>query len=106
NALLANLEFRFPLIEQLRFGWPGRISLGGINGVLFLDAASAWEKGDKPRFFTTEGGLHSDAALFAFGAGARINLGYFILRYAFGRRTDFQRTLGSAQHFVTLGADF
>jgi len=106
SALLANLEFRFPLIEQLRFGWPGRISLGGINGVLFLDAASAWQKGDRPRFFSTEGGLHSDAALFAFGAGARINLGYFILRYDFGRRTDFQRTLGSSQHFVTLGADF
>jgi Tol biopolymer transport system component len=106
NALLGNLEFRFPLIEQLRFGWPGRITLGGINGVLFLDAASAWEKGTKPRFFTQEGGFHSDDLLFAWGAGARINLGYFILRYDFGRGHNFQHPTGTSQHFVTLGADF
>jgi len=106
NALLGNLEFRFPLIEQLRFGWPGRITLGGINGVLFLDAASAWEKGVKPRFFTTEGGFHSDDLLFAWGAGARINLGYFILRYDYGRGHNFQHPTGTSQHFVTLGADF
>jgi len=106
NALLGNLELRFPLIEQLRFGWPGRITLGGINGVLFLDAASSWQKGDKPRFFTKEGGFHADDLLFAWGAGARINLGYFILRYDFGRGHNFQHPTGVAQHFVTLGADF
>jgi hypothetical protein len=44
--------------------------------------------------------------LFAFGAGARINLGYFILRYDFGRGTDFQHPTGPSHHFVTLGADF
>jgi len=106
NALLGNLEFRFPLIEQLRFGWPGRITLGGINGVIFLDAASAWQKGQTPRFFTHEGGFHSDDLLFAFGAGARVNLGYFILRYDFGRATNFQRPARESHHFVTLGADF
>ena len=106
NALLGNLEFRFPLIEQLRFGWPGRISLGGINGVMFLDAASSWEKGSDPRFFSTVGGFHSKDLLFAYGAGARINLGYFILRYDFGRATNFQHATGEAHHFVTLGADF
>ncbi|TMQ49378.1 MAG: hypothetical protein E6K71_04745 [Candidatus Eisenbacteria bacterium] len=106
NALLGNLEFRFPLIEQLRFGWPGRISLGGINGVLFLDAASAWQKGQKPRFFSKEGGFHSDDLLFAWGAGARVNLGYFILRYDYGRGHNFQHPTGTSQHFVTLGADF
>ncbi|HXL15572.1 MAG TPA: hypothetical protein VN972_05770 [Methylomirabilota bacterium] len=106
NALLGNLEFRFPLIEQLRFGWPGRITLGGINGVLFLDAASSWYKGQSPRFFTNVGGFHADDLLFAFGAGARINLGYFILRYDYGRGTNFQHTTGTSHHFVTLGADF
>jgi outer membrane protein assembly factor BamA len=106
NALLGNLEFRFPLIEQLRFGWPGRITLGGINGVLFLDAASAWQKGQKPHFFSRDGGFHADDLLFAYGGGARINLGYFILRYDYARGTNFQRPTGSSQHFVTLGADF
>jgi len=106
NALLGNLEFRFPLIEQLRFGWPGRFTLGGINGLLFVDAASAWEKDTTPRFFSSVGGLHANDMLFAFGAGARVNLGYFILRYDYGRGTNFQHTTGSSHHFVTLGADF
>ncbi|HYR53183.1 MAG TPA: hypothetical protein VET83_11315 [Candidatus Dormibacteraeota bacterium] len=106
NALLGNLEFRFPLIEQLRFGWPGRITLGGINGVMFLDAASSWQKGEHPRFFSNEGGFHSDDLLFAYGAGARINLGYFVLRYDYGRGHNFQHPTGTSQHFVTLGADF
>ena len=106
NALLGNLEFRFPLIEQLRFGWPGRITLGGINGVLFLDAASSWQKGQTPRFFSSQGGFHADDLLFAYGAGARINLGYFVLRYDYGQATNFQHQTASAQHFVTLGADF
>jgi len=106
NALLGNLEFRFPLIEQLRFGWPGRITLGGINGVLFLDAASSWQKGQSPRFFSKVGGFHADDLLFAYGAGARINLGYFIVRYDFGRATNFQHPTGESHHFVTLGADF
>jgi Tol biopolymer transport system component len=106
NALLGNLEFRFPLIEQLRFGWPGRISLGGINGVLFLDAATAWDKAHQPVFFSKQGGFHSDNLLFAFGAGARMNLGYFILRYDYGRSTDLAHPTGESHHFVTLGADF
>jgi Tol biopolymer transport system component len=106
NVLLGNLEFRFPLIEQLRFGWPGRITLGGINGVFFLDAASSWYKGQSPRFFTNEGGFQAKDALFAYGAGARINLGYFIVRYDYGRATNFRRPTGDSHHFVTLGADF
>jgi Tol biopolymer transport system component len=106
NALLGNLEFRFPLIEQLRFGWPGRITLGGINGVLFLDAASSWSEGSTPRFFSKVGGFHADDLLFAFGAGARVNLGYFILRYDYGRGTNFQHPTDESHHFVTLGADF
>ncbi len=106
NALLGNLEFRFPLIEQLRFGWPGRITLGGINGVMFMDGASSWQKGASPRFFSRVGGLHSDGLLFAYGAGARVNLGYFVLRYDYGRATNFQHPTGSSHHFVTLGADF
>jgi hypothetical protein len=106
NALLSNLEFRFPLIEQLRFGWPGRFTLGGINGVFFMDAASAWQKDTTPRFFSSVGGFHSNDLRFAYGAGARINLGYFILRYDYGRGTNFQHPTGSSHHFVTLGAEF
>jgi WD40 repeat protein len=106
RVLLGNLEFRFPLIEQLRLGWPLGLNLGGINGVLFLDGTTTWEQGSPPKFFTSEGGLRTVDLHLAFGAGARVNLGYFILRYDFGREHRIDGGLGEPQHFVTFGADF
>jgi Tol biopolymer transport system component len=106
HALLGNLEFRFPLIEQLRLGWPGRITLGGINGVAFLDAATVWSAERSPRFFSTAGGLHTQDLRLAFGFGARMNLGYFIIRYDFGQQTNLKKNTSTGQHFLSFGADF
>ena len=106
RVLLANLEFRFPLIEQLRLGWPLGLNLGGINGVLFLDGTTTWQQGRSPKFFSGAGGLRTQDLHLAFGAGARVNLGYFILRYDFGREHRIDGGLGEPQHFVTFGADF
>ncbi|HEX7078667.1 MAG TPA: hypothetical protein VF363_09605 [Candidatus Eisenbacteria bacterium] len=106
RALLGNLEFRFPLIEQLRLGWPLSINLGGINGVMFLDGATAWERGHDPVFFSSVGGLHTENLHLAYGLGARVNLGYFILRYDYGREFKLDGGVGKPQNFVTFGADF
>ena len=106
RVLLGNLEFRFPLIEQLRLGWPLGLNLGGINGVMFLDGTTTWEQGSAPRFFDATNGLRTRDLHLAFGAGARVNLGYFILRYDFGREHRIDGGLGKPQHFVTFGADF
>ena len=106
RLLVANLEFRFPLIEQLGLGWPLPLYLGGINGVLFIDGATTWEKGHDPVFFDSSNGLRTRDLHLAFGAGARVNLGYFILRYDFGREHRLDGGLGKPQHFVTFGADF
>jgi Tol biopolymer transport system component len=106
RALLGNLEFRFPLIEQLRLGWPLSINLGGINGVMFLDGAAAWDEGSEPQFFSGQGGLRTRDLHLAFGMGARVNLGYFILRYDYGREHRLDGGLGKPQHFVAFGADF
>ncbi|HSQ60835.1 MAG TPA: hypothetical protein VLT84_10455 [Acidobacteriota bacterium] len=106
RLLLGNFEFRFPLIEQLGLGWPLPLFLGGINGVMFVEGATAWEEGQSPKFFTTEGGLRTQDFRLAFGAGARVNLGYFILRYDFGREHRLKGGLGDPQHFVSFGADF
>jgi Tol biopolymer transport system component len=103
---ILNLEFRFPLIEQLRVGFPLALSLGGVNGVVFLDAASAWNAGTDPKFFSTEGGFHTESFRAAFGFGARINLGYFILRYDYGREHRFERGLDEPRHFFTFGPEF
>ncbi|MGE5175351.1 MAG: basic secretory protein-like protein [Hyphomicrobiales bacterium] len=106
RALIGNLEFRFPLIEQLRLGWPLSLGLGGFNGVMFLDGATAWEKGTDPVFFSTAGGLHTENLHLAWGFGARVNLGYFILRYDYGREFKLNGGVGRPQNFVTFGADF
>ena len=106
RLLVANLEFRFPLIEQLGLGWPLPLNLGGINGVFFVEGASAWEEGNDPKFFSSTGGLHTQDLRLAFGAGARVNLGYFILRYDFGREHRLEGGLGAPQHFISFGADF
>lgn len=105
HALVGNFEIRFPLIEQLRLGWPLSMNFGGINGVAFIDGASAWTKGN-PRFFSSEGGLHTEGARLAFGFGARLNLGYFILRYDYAREHHIDRGLSKPRHFLTFGADF
>jgi len=106
RALVGNLELRFPLIEQLRLGWPLAINLGGINGVAFIDGASAWEKGREPKFFTSEGGLRTQDLHLAFGFGARVNLGYFILRYDYAREHRIEGGIGKPRHFVTFGSEF
>jgi Tol biopolymer transport system component len=103
---IVNLEMRFPLIEQLRVGFPLALSLGGVNGVVFLDAATAWNAGTDPKFFSTEGGFHTENFRAAFGFGARINLGYFILRYDYGREHRFKNGLDEPRHFITFGPEF
>ncbi len=106
RAAIANVELRFPLIETLRVGFPLSLSLGGVNGVVFLDAASAWNAGTDPRFFSNVGGLHPEGAHLAYGFGARINLGYFILRYDYGREHGIERGPGESHHFLTFGPEF
>jgi Tol biopolymer transport system component len=106
RLLVANFEFRFPLIEQLGLGWPLPLFLGGINGVLFVEGATAWEKHQSPKFFDRSDGLRTQDLHLAFGAGARVNLGYFILRYDFGREHRLKGGLGAPHHFVSFGADF
>jgi hypothetical protein len=104
---ILNLEMRFPLIRvQLRVGFPLTLSLGGVNGVVFLDAASAWDSGHRSEVLLDRGRLPYGGLRAAFGFGARINLGYFILRYDYGREHRFKRGLDEPRHFVTFGPEF
>jgi len=101
NVGLLNLELRFPLVETLRLGWPLRIALGGVGGVLFFDAGGAW--GDGARVFR-DGRLDDLAA--GYGVGFRLGLGYFALKYDIAQRTDLKRRLGSSTNYFSIGLDF
>ena len=45
-----SVEYRFPLIDALVFGWPGRWGFNNIGGSVFFDAGSIWDEHD-PNFF-------------------------------------------------------
>lgn len=108
RMLLFNVEYRYPLIDALIFGWPGRWGFQNIGGTLFFDAGSVWGKGRfveplpdwlKPRVL-------NDLAFYSdFGIGAYMRLGYLILNFQFGWPTDFSKTGGAMFHFF-IGPQF
>ncbi len=105
---LMNLEFRFPLIDFLAFGWPLPLTFRGIRGTFFLDMGGAWDEfSDFHPFSSDATFLKLDDDLKAsYGFGARINLGYFILRYDLAQRTDFTQSLGPSRSYFTIGAEY
>jgi len=98
---LMNLEFRFPLVETLRLGWPLRVGLGGVGGVLFFDMGGAWY--DDVRVFR-EGRLDDLTA--GYGFGFRLGLGYFSLRYDISQQTDLRRRIGGTRNYFSIGVDY
>src|SRR5439155_20253374 len=106
QSFIVNLMFSFTLIETLRTGVPLPISREGVNGVMFIDASSAWNSDADPVFFFNKGAFHTESMRMAFGFGARINLGYFVLRYDWGREHRFERGLGKPRGFFTFGPEF
>jgi Tol biopolymer transport system component len=110
KVAMMNLEFRFPLIDLLVLGWPLPISFRGIRGVFFTDIGAAWESFGEFKPFSGDATLlklNPDEFITAsYGFGARINLGYFILRYDLAQRTDLTRNIGGARSYFTLGAEY
>ena len=108
RMILVNLEYRYPLIDALIFGWPGRWGIGNIGGTLFFDSGSVW--GDPvfiepmdPRLRSREiNGLDfwSD-----FGVGFYMRFGYMVLDFQLGWPTDFRYTGRPAFHFY-IGPQF
>ena len=112
--LMTNIEFRFPLVRRLLMGFPLPIELWNVGGALFMDMGMAWNKGAefKP-FVKSPSGLiranteDPDFGIFSsFGFGARMNLGFFLLRMDLAWPTDFYRTAKSPRVLWSLGADF
>lgn len=102
RVAIANAEFRYPLIDRLRLVWPLALDFRGIQGVLFTEGAAAWNEGNFR--FWRDGGL--DSPLLAYGAGARMNLGYFILRWDIAQATNLKHRVDGTRHFFTIGGDF
>lgn len=103
KEMVANLEFRFPFVEEVRFGVllpPLRYLMGSV----FLDAGTAWTSGE----VVDQGGI-------GFGWGLRMNLGAFILRWSQawaltnpsgGPGNTQPAPVGGSTQYWSMGADF
>jgi len=105
KMILSNFEFRFPFINYLALGFPLRLILGNILGVLFIDAGAAWD--DKPQFTSRDpitGKREFDNMIVGYGIGIRLNLGYTILKL--DTAWDYMMTGSSKpQYYISLGTD-
>ncbi|MDZ7269216.1 MAG: DPP IV N-terminal domain-containing protein [candidate division KSB1 bacterium] len=101
----ANVEYRFPLFPFLP------PSADFLSAAAFADFAGAWGL-DIPGLvkqtfqpFSTQGGFHLQDLRGALGVGARLQLGYFMVKYEVAWPTDL-RTISQPRYLFSLGTDF
>lgn len=105
---LVNVEFRYPLFQHLVMGWPLPVGIHNVRGAFFLDLGSAWDTNKSFKPISSANGLPKLEDLKAgYGLGARINLGFAILRFDTAWRTDLtQKSPGDPRYYLSLGAEF
>ncbi|MCX7836260.1 MAG: hypothetical protein N2450_09385 [bacterium] len=102
---LLNAEFRYPLIKFMAFGWPLPAFFSNIRGASYLDIGSVWNKNEfKGTNLTSNGNVQLNDLKMGFGLGARIYLGFTILKYDLSWRTNWIET-STPYHLLSLGAE-
>ena len=103
---LTNIEFRYPFIKYLALGWPLPLTMGGLQGITFLDFGGAWYGNDFHPFAGDPNyGTVMDDLVSGFGVGTRIFMGYFMLKIDCAWRYDMIK-VWSPQWYFSLGLDF
>ena len=108
RMMLFNLEYRYPLVDAIIFGWPGRWALVNIGGTFFFDAGSVW--GEKHYVERLPSGIDAirinDLEFYSdFGIGFYMRMSMLILNFQLGWPTDFSNTGSPAFHFY-IGPQF
>ena len=103
---LTNIELRYPFVEHFVMRFPLPLSIHYINGAIFYDMGAAWDENKKFKGGTTKGGSKLKDIKAGFGFGARVNLGFFVLRYDAAWSTDFDSVSPKPRHYLSLGAEF
>lgn len=104
--VLTNTEFRFPLVRQLLFGWPLPFFFSNIRGALFMDAGAAWQ--DDNFRGVVRGPYGNDtfgSIVLGYGWGARINMGYFLLKFDMAWRNDLDQVT-RPKYYFSIGSSF
>ena len=106
RMVLMNLEYRFPLIDALYLGWPGRFGIGGIGGAVFFDTGSAFEGKFRPFGKTADGDFALADLNADYGFGIRANLGFLPLKFDWAWQTDLDRTEPHVQFNFSIAPEF
>ena len=104
GLVLANLEWRFPLIDYLIMPW---LQLRGLRGRVFLDVGAAWY--EMPGFpdyydFWQDGKLNDGVS--SYGIGFSVNVFGLPMHWDFSKRWDFEDTLGTLETDFWVGIRF
>ncbi len=102
RAFYGNVEFRFPLIDQLAFPF---LALQGVRGLIFFDIGGAWfpEVTDFD-FIDDDNRLNDAIAAYGFGISTRIFGLPF--NWDFAKRTDLKDSDGSFETSFWIGTRF
>ena len=106
HLALANLELRFPFIENL--GVVGPLPIGNLRlrGALFADIGTVWNGSRVPRFWQVdERGRHLTDPQFAFGTGIRSWLLGLPMKLDVAWASDLQSARSPRWHF-SIGPEF
>lgn len=106
---LANLEFRFPLVQRLLLGWPLPLSFGEVRGSFFFDVGGAWNmnRNFKP-FGYRDGTPKLDDLKAGYGIGARMGFLFALLKFDIAWKTDLTKSgsPGDPIYYLSLGSEF
>lgn len=102
RMLLFNIEYRYPLLDAIIFGWPGRWGFRNVGGTLFFDTGAVWGRdmyiepirGNIQPRTVNDIDFYSD-----FGMGFYLRFGYLVLNFQVSWPTDFRNTGKSFFHF-------
>ncbi len=105
--VLNNLEFRFPLIRYFILGWPLPIGFQNIRGVMFSDIGAAWYDNNFRGIDATGKGSPALNNIFlGYGVGARMNLGFLVLRFDIAWTSDIANYTDGPFYYISLGPEF
>ena len=102
---LMNLELRYPFVDYLVSAFPLPIFLSRITGAIFWDMGAAWDEDSEFKGGISTGSNRLNDIKAAFGYGARVNLGFLLLKFDTAWRTDLYKT-SKPRYYFSLGAEF
>lgn len=106
NLMLANLELRFPFVENLGIVGPLPIGNFRMRGAIFADIGTVWSGDTKPRFWhVDEAGRHLRDPYFGFGTGIRTWLLGLPMKLDVAWAGDLRDTKRPRWHF-SIGPEF